>query len=132
MTKDSTLLRDETLNILLASRDTTASLLSTAIYALSQHPDVLEKLRSEILDTVGSQRAPTSEDIRSMRYLRAVLNEVLRLWPPVPFNSRKSRKATLWPSKEPGGKPYYVPPNTRCTYSVYVMHRRQDLWVPML
>jgi len=129
-TKDKTLLRDETLNILIAGRDTTASLLTSAIYELSRHPHVLAKLRAEVLGVVGVDGVPRPEDIRSMRYLRAVLNEVLRLWPPVPYNGRTCREATLLPNKEPGRKPFYVPAGTRCTYSVFNMHRRKDLWGP--
>jgi len=41
---------------------------------LAEHPDVLRKLREEILTKVGSNRRPTYEDIKDMRYLRAVIN----------------------------------------------------------
>jgi cytochrome P450 len=82
-TDDYKLLRDETVNILIAARDTTASLLTSAIYSLSQHPQVAEKLRKEIIDKVGLARSPTYEDIKDMKYTRSVLNETLRLFPPV-------------------------------------------------
>ena len=41
---------------------------------LAEHPDVLERLREEILTKVGPNRRPTYEDIKDMRYLRAVIN----------------------------------------------------------
>jgi hypothetical protein len=41
---------------------------------LTSHPNALEKLRAEVLSTVGSSRAPTPEDFRDMKYMRAVLN----------------------------------------------------------
>lgn len=41
---------------------------------LTDHPDVLAKLRAEILNIVGPSRAPTPDDFREMKYLRAVLN----------------------------------------------------------
>ncbi|KAI0321298.1 cytochrome P450 [Amylostereum chailletii] len=129
-TRDTTLLRDETLNILLAGRDTTASLLSSAIYALTQNPSIFARLREEILSVVGPTRAPTPDDIRACKFVRAVLNETMRLWPPVPFNGRRSREPTVWPATTPGGKPLYIPADTRCTYSVMMMHRRTDLWGP--
>ena len=45
-----------------------------AVWMLSQHPDVLRKLRKEILTVVGTSRTPTLEDLREMKYLRAVIN----------------------------------------------------------
>ncbi|OBZ76028.1 hypothetical protein A0H81_03501 [Grifola frondosa] len=74
LTSDPVILRDETLNILLAGRDTTASALTFAIYLLCEHPAVLKRLREEILQYVGPTRRPTYDNIREMRYLRAFLN----------------------------------------------------------
>ncbi|KAG5719961.1 Cytochrome P450 52A3 [Termitomyces sp. T112] len=128
-TDDPIVLRDETLNILLAGRDTTTNSISYAIYMLAKHPNVLSRLRSEILSKVGSSSRPTYDDMKEMKYLRAVINETLRLYPAVPFNVRTSNKATLWPSKI-GGKPFYIPANTKMPYSVFLMHRRTDLWGP--
>jgi hypothetical protein len=47
-----------------------------------------------------------------------------------PWNLRSTHKATLWPSKDPNGKPLYIPANTKTPYSVFIMHRRKDLWGP--
>lgn len=52
----------------------TMTTLTYAIYCLSQHPEVLTKLRKEILDRVGVGRAPNTDDLRECRYLRAVIN----------------------------------------------------------
>jgi len=41
---------------------------------LSQHPDVLRRLREEILNKVGSSRRPNYDDMRDMKYMRAVIN----------------------------------------------------------
>jgi len=129
-TDDLKILKDETLNIMIAGRDTTATTLSSAIYLLSMHPDALSRLRKEILDTVGPIRRPTYEDIKEMKYLRAFINETLRLYPPVPFNIRESIEATTLSPITPGGKPVYIPPKTGVSYCVMVMHRRKDLWGP--
>lgn len=80
---DPKVLKDETLNILIAGRDTTAATLTFSVYKLAQHPDVLQRLREEILAKVGPSRRPTYDDIRDMKYLRAVINETLRLYPSV-------------------------------------------------
>lgn len=50
---------------------------------LAEHPDVLHRLREEVISRVGPSSAPTLEDIREMKYLRAFINEVLRMYPPV-------------------------------------------------
>lgn len=128
-TEDPIVIRDEILNIMIAGRDTTAATLTFVVYMLAQHPDVLRRLREEILSKVGSSRRPTYDDMRDMKYLRAVINETLRLYPPVPFNIRTSTEPTVWPGID-GGKPIYIPPNTRVPYSVFLMHRRTDLWGP--
>ncbi|KAI6003546.1 cytochrome P450 [Pisolithus orientalis] len=146
-TEDLTVIRDEIVNILIAARDTvscladicicsfqpklcqTASALTFLVYMLSQHPDVLERLRAEVLSNVGSSRRPTYDDVRDMKYMRAVINETLRLYAPVPFNARTSAEAAVWPGVN-GGPPIYIPPNARTPYSVFLMHRREDLWGP--
>ena len=80
---DHRVIKDETLNILLAGRDTTSCTLTFAVYALAQHPRVLARLRAEVRATVGPARRPTYDDVREMKYMRAFINEVLRLYPPV-------------------------------------------------
>jgi len=57
-----------------AGRDTTAATLTYVIYILSQYPHVMDRLRQEVLEHVGPTRRPTFDDIRDMKYLRAVLN----------------------------------------------------------
>lgn len=52
----------------------TASMLTVTIYFLSQYPDVLRRLRQEVIDTVGTHGRPTYDNIRVMKYLRAVIN----------------------------------------------------------
>ncbi|KXN80905.1 Cytochrome P450 52A3-A [Leucoagaricus sp. SymC.cos] len=129
-TDDLEILRDGIMSLLVAGRDTTASTLTFVIYMLAEHPAVMKRLRDEVLEKVGPNRRPEYDDLKDMKYLRAVLNETLRLYPVVPFNIRQSKQAALWPSKEPGGKPIYIPANTRTPYTVFVMHRRKDLWGP--
>ncbi|RDX55061.1 cytochrome P450 [Lentinus brumalis] len=130
VTDDYNIIRDETLNILLAGRDTTACTLTFAIYRLAEHKDVFNRLREEILDVVGPTRRPTYDDIRNMKYLRAVINETLRLYPPVPMNNRCAVKDTVLPATSPGGRGLFIPAGTKVIYSVFLMHRRKDLWGP--
>ncbi|PPQ86757.1 hypothetical protein CVT25_012402 [Psilocybe cyanescens] len=127
-TEDPITLRDEIMSLLVAGRDTTASTLTFIVYMLAEHPEALRRLREEVLEKVGAQRRPTYDDFRDMKYLRAVINETLRLYPAVPFNIRTSKEATTWPNKD--GKPFYIPANTRTPYAISLMQRRKDLWGP--
>jgi len=129
-TSDPVVLHDEVLNILIAGRDTTAASLTFAVYFLCMYPRVLERLRAEVLEKVGSSRRPTYADIKDMRYLRAVINETLRLYPAVPFDVRVSVNEGVLPNPDPNGKPFYVPPKTTIFYSVFAMHRRTEYWGP--
>ncbi|CAE7113403.1 unnamed protein product [Rhizoctonia solani] len=124
-TDDRTLITDELVNILLAARDTTTTLLTFATYLMTQHPQVLGRLREEIMTHVGPDAAPTYDQLKGMKYLRAILNETLRLFPPVPINERAAVSACTIPTSF--GK-YYVPPGTRIMYSPLLMQRRRDLW----
>ncbi|KAF8998659.1 cytochrome P450 monooxygenase pc-3 [Cyathus striatus] len=129
-TEDPTILMDELVNLLVAGRDTTASLLTFAVYMMAEHPDMTQRLREEILSKVGPTNTPAYKDIREMKYLRAFLNEVLRLYPAVPFNGRRAKKDMVLHSNTPGVPPLYIPAHMTCSYSVFVMQRRADLWGP--
>lgn len=52
----------------------TASTLTFTVYFLAMYPHVLTRLREEILAKYGTDRTPTIEDLRELKYLRAVLN----------------------------------------------------------
>ena len=52
----------------------TSTTLTYLVYLLSLHPDVLRRLREEVLSRVGPTRCPDSEDMREMKYMRAVIN----------------------------------------------------------
>ncbi|KAJ7349811.1 cytochrome P450 [Mycena albidolilacea] len=129
-TDDIKTLRDELLNISVAGRDTVTCLTTFAIYMLAEHPSILAKVRQEIFHRLGEKGRPNVDDIKEMKYLRAVLNETLRLYPPVPLNIRTSIQGVVLPATEPGQKPIYIPPNTIVPYSALAMHRRKDLWGP--
>ncbi|KAG6180225.1 hypothetical protein E4U27_002898 [Claviceps purpurea] len=121
---------DELMNVLLAGRDTTASLLSNLFFMLAKNPVVWAKLQAEVATLEG--RLPTFEELRKLKYLRCCLNESLRIHPVVPMNSRKAVKDTFLPlgGGPDGTSPVFVPKGTRMVYSTYAMHRRADLYGP--
>ncbi|KAJ7320810.1 cytochrome P450 monooxygenase CYP63 [Mycena albidolilacea] len=135
-TDDPVLIRDQLLSVLLASRDTTACLLTFITYFMAIYPDMARKLRAEVLEHCGPHGAPTYENIRDMKYMRAVINEVLRLYPPVPLNVRESRAeaCTLPPSDSSYAnddpRPFYMPGGTTIMYLPLLMQRNPVLWGP--
>ena len=73
-TTDRKVLRDQMLHILVASRDTIASLLSNLLFVLAKRPDMYEKLREEVLAHVGDE-PPLSQDLKQMEYLKWCIQE---------------------------------------------------------
>jgi cytochrome P450 len=145
-TTDKQRIREELINILLAGRDTTASLLSNMFFQLAKRPDIYQKLRDEVASLEG--RMPSYEELRNLKYLKWCLNEckssnavivtrvltspALRLYPVVPQNSRIAMRDTVLPrgGGPDGQAPLFVPKGTTVGYNIYVMHRRYDIYGP--
>jgi len=79
-------IRDEVLTLLLAGHETIANALTWTSYLLGQHPEVEQQVFDEV-DALGA--APTSSDLPRLSYTAAVLNESMRLYPPVWMMSRQ-------------------------------------------
>jgi cytochrome P450 len=113
---------DIVLNFIIAGRDTTASTLTWATYRLTRHPEEADKLRQEI-DVILQGAEPTFDDIfQRMPLLRAFLNEVLRLHPPVP----KDMKSAIADDTLPDGT--FVPMHAQILYVPYTMGRMESIW----
>ncbi|KAK0250387.1 hypothetical protein LTS09_014539 [Friedmanniomyces endolithicus] len=127
-TADPLRIRSELLNVLLAGRDTTASLLTNAWFMLSKRDDVWNRLQAEVSTLHGEQ--PSFDQLKDMKYLKAFLNETQRLYPVVPVNSRQAVEDTILPLG--GGKdglaPVFVPKGWTAAWSVWAMHRRKDFF----
>ncbi|MGZ4992457.1 MAG: cytochrome P450, partial [Methylobacter sp.] len=113
-------IRDEVITIFSAGHETTANLLSWTLYLLARHPDVLAKLRQE-LDTLLQGNIPTAEDLQQLVYTRAVLNESMRLRPPVGIMMRRISKDT-----ELDG--YLLKQGRLAMFSIYNIHHHPDFW----
>ncbi|MBA0125331.1 cytochrome P450 [Haloechinothrix sp. YIM 98757] len=113
-------LRDELVTLLLAGHETTAATLGWSLYLLDEHPDVREGIRSEVAGVLGD-RLPVLEDVPRMTYTSMVLQEVMRLYPPVWILARRSRA-----DDEVGG--YAVPAGSDVLVCPYTLHRHPDFW----
>jgi cytochrome P450 len=127
-------LRDQVLFMLVASRDTTAALLSWMFLMLAKHPAIYRKLRKIVLEEFGSEHEPicpiTFNTLKKCRYLQWVMYETLRLYPPGPLNSRIAAYDTTLPrGGGPDGKsPIAIRAGQTVNICVYAMQRRTDLW----
>lgn len=68
-----------------AGVDTTNSTLRTFVAAMLLHPDVQRKAQAELDSVVGREHLPEIQDKERLPYVNAVINEVLRWQPPIPF-----------------------------------------------
>ena len=82
-------LKDEVLAILVASHVTIAATLTWSVYHLSRNPGARAGLEQEV-DTVLGGRLPDFADFGKLAYARAVVDESLRLTPPVAYLGRKA------------------------------------------
>lgn len=132
-TQDPKVIRDQVVAVLLAGRDTTAATLSWTVYEMAKYPEVVRKLRAEILHTVGPTCAPTYDDLKNMTYLKQILNEALRLYPAVPYNVRYALADTTLPigGGPNGDLPLPVLKGDGVIYSTLAMQRRVDLYPPV-
>ncbi|KAI9928657.1 hypothetical protein ASPWEDRAFT_65708 [Aspergillus wentii DTO 134E9] len=132
--KDRKAIRDQMVHVMLASRDDTGSLLASCFYFLARDKRAWGKLKAEVTQAVQDHDSTkiTIKEIQNLPYLRAVVNEALRLFPPVPINARVALKDTTIPvgGGPDGQAPVYVHQGQTVSYSVWALHRRQDIWGP--
>jgi len=76
------MLRDEMMTMLLAGHDTTALTLTYTWFLLSEHPEAERRVQEEVDEVVGDER-PGMDHVREFEYLDWVINEAMRLYPPV-------------------------------------------------
>ena len=113
-------LRNEAVVIFMAGHETTANTLSFVWFLLSQAPDVEARLHAE-LDAVLGDRPPSLADVANLVYTRAIVEETLRLYPPIPILAREAtRDETIAGAKVPKGSMVMVIP--------WLLHRHRKLW----
>jgi len=114
------LLRDEVASIYLAGHETTAITLTWAFYLLHERPEVKERLWAE-LESVLAGRKPSYQDLPNLPLTRAIVDETLRLYPPVHVFSRQA----LGDDEISGN---CVPKGSFMTISSWVLHRHKLHW----
>lgn len=113
-------LRDEVMTFLLAGHETTAVALSWLWYLLGRHGQIEERLRAEVAAAVG-RRTPTPDDLPALRYVRMVVDETMRLYPPVWASGRQALA-----DDQVGG--YRIPAGAPVNLGVWLTHRHPQFW----
>ena len=113
-------LRDEVMTMFLAGHETTANTLSWTWYLLAEHPEVEEQIHEE-LDRVLGGRRPTFEDLDRLDYTRMVIDEVLRVYPPVWMTARQAVEDDVI-----GG--YTIPAGSMLMLGFYFLHHNPRYW----
>jgi len=84
---------------LVAGHETTSVATTWALFALTKHPDVQEKLRAELLSV--STDNPTMDELNALPYLDTVVRETMRLHAPVPSTLRVATQDDVIPLGKP-------------------------------
>ncbi|MEU9857864.1 cytochrome P450 [Streptomyces sp. NPDC047974] len=112
--------RDEILTIYLAGHETTAVALLWTLLSVANNPSVQDEMDDEIARVVGD-REPGADDMGNLPYTRQVIDESLRLYPPIWVYPRDAVAAD-----ELGG--YHVPAGSSVLLSPLVSHRNPRYW----
>lgn len=114
----ASLLRDEMMTLFVAGHETTALTLTWSLCLLAKHPDALGAALEEV-DAIAGQA--TAGDATNLRFLRNVVLESLRLYPPAFLNFRSLRRDAVIAGWE-------LPERTFVMVSPYLLHRDPAVW----
>ncbi|WP_329215627.1 cytochrome P450 [Streptomyces sp. NBC_01485] len=113
-------IRAELKTLFLAGHETTGCALTWTLYAVAQHEDVRRRLDAELTEVLGG-RVPTAEDVDDLPYLRAVVDESLRLYPPIWLFPRDAVA-----DDRVGG--YHISAGSTVIVPVYAAHHNPAVW----
>lgn len=111
---------DELITIFSAGHETSANGLAWLFYLLSQHPTIVSKLRTEIHEVLGD-RKPSFAEVSKLMYTKQVIEESMRLYPPVWTVGRLAIEEDEWQGN-------HFKKGTIITNSIFELHRNPNLW----
>ena len=114
------MIRDEIVTLMLAGHETSSIALTWTLYLLAMHPDVEARLTEELAGHLNGAPARAA-DLPRIPYLKQVVQESMRLYPPVWGLARR----TEW-TMELGG--HELPANAYVTVVPYALHRHPEFW----
>ncbi len=114
-------LLDELMTLIVAGFETSANTLNWVWYLLTHHPEIEAKVLQEAHENVPTVSAISADSVNNMQYTQQVLEEALRLYPPVWLFTRRS-------AEDDELEDYDVPPDTDIYLSPYILHRTEHYW----
>jgi cytochrome P450 len=113
-------LRDELLTIYVAGHETSGYAISWAMYCLCKHPEKYNKAKAEVQSILQDGKL-TIDNYKQLSYLKAVIDETLRLYPTAYMLSRESKEADKVNDTE-------IPKGIVTLMSIYHLHRHPSYW----
>jgi unspecific monooxygenase len=117
-------IRRQVITFIIAGHETTSGALSFALYFLTRDPRTLAQAQAEVDALWGEadNPEPSFGDVAKLRYVRAALDEALRLWPTAPAYLRAARTDTLV-----GGQ-YWMNQGDWAMVFLPLLHRDPQVW----
>lgn len=113
-------IRDEVVTLMLAGHETSANALAWTLYLLATHPEIDQRLASELDAALGGAPAQAA-DLARVPYLKQVVQEAMRIYPPVWAVARRSEHDDAF-------GPYRVPARSYVGVPIWVLHRHPAFW----
>ena len=117
---DDTQIRDEVVTLLLAGHDTSAHTLSWTLYLLATHPEVESRLAGHLAAHLNGAPA-TAADLPRLPYLKQVVQESMRLYPPVWAVARRAEREVVFGE-------HVLPANAYVAVVPWALHRHPEFW----
>jgi cytochrome P450 len=117
---DDDLIRDQMLTLLIAGHDTSTALFAWTLYLVGSHPQVLPDLLGEA-GALPVDAPPTLEQIEGLVCFKQVIDETLRLYPPIHVGNRQA-------AEELSVCGYEIPKGDRVMISIYATHHDETHW----
>ncbi|MBT29914.1 cytochrome P450 [Thalassobius sp. S69A] len=114
-------LRDNLLAFIVAGHETTALTLAWALYLCAHDPAIQSRARQEAQSVLSPGAPATAQDVPDLPFIRMIIDEALRLYPPAALVSRTAQKPDIL-----GGRT--IQPGDTVILPFYALHRNHLLW----
>lgn len=111
---------DQVAMLFLAGHETSASSMSWTLYLLGLYPHIQEEAYQEIINTCGTNKF-SPQNTKALTLVNNIFKEALRLYPPVGFFARITKRETILRDKK-------VAKGSTIIISPWLMQRNEKYW----